>query len=484
MPKVPFKGFIGQTYKDSALQVATSETINWYLEKLDPNDAKSPEIFRPTPGTTFFTELSATGAVRGLYYDSSGRLYIVQNYQLFEVYEDGTYIFRGALNTSVNPVKMADNGFQLMIIDGTYGYIFTYATNTFQQITNPNFPTCNALIYQDSYFIVNETGTNRFHISAPLDGLEWDLDYASAEGCADNITNIINNNREIWLFGPQSYEVWYNSGQPDFPYARVPGSFSNVGLLATNSLTELNDVIFFLGGNKDGFGIVYMSDGYNVRRISTIPMEREITQYPSNEDAIASTYLQDGHFFYNLSFQGGNTTWSFDTTTGAWHKRTSYSTITNTENRWKILYTIFAFNQILATNYEGGDILILDPSSYTEEGSPIIRTRICPHLISSMNRVIYNSFQIDAQVGVGLPNVDTSAVGANPQVYLSYSDDGGMTYGNQVGVSLGRTGEYKTQLKWNRLGSSRDRVFKLTVSDPINPILIAAYLDVTECLHG
>ena len=49
----------------------------------------------------------------------------------------------------------------------------------------------------------------------------------------------------------------------------------------------------------------------------------------------------------------------------------------------------------------------------------------------------------------------------DPQIYLSWSDNKGVTYGNPVAQSLGKTGEYLTTISWNRLGMARDRVFKL-----------------------
>lgn len=483
MSKVQFKNFIGQSYKDDSPQLATSELINWFVEALDPDEAKSPVVLRPTPGQLEFVELSATGAIRGMYYDSLSQWFAVRGNQIFLISQDGTYVYKGSLNTINGPVKFADNGFQLIVIDGTYGYIYTYADGTFQQITSPNFPACDSVVYQDSFFIVNETGTNRVHTSNSLDGLTWDLNYGSAEGSADNVTSIISNNREIWVFGPQSYEVWYNSGEYPFPYTRVPGTFTSIGLLANNSLAEVNDDIFFLGA-QDGYGMIFKSNGYKVQRISTTPIEREIANYATPDDAIASVYLQDGHYFYCLSFQGGDTTWVYDVMTGKWHKRTSYNTTTNQEERWRALYITFAYNKIYCADYTGGVISEISTNYYDDNGAPIVRTRIAPHLTEGFNRIIYNSFQLDCQVGVGLGSVTSASTGYDPQAYLSFSDDGGMTYGNEIAVSIGRVGEYKTQVKWNRLGSSRDRVFKVKISAPIKTVLIGAWLDIQTCLHG
>lgn len=65
----------------------------------------------------------------------------------------------------------------------------------------------------------------------------------------------------------------------------------------------------------------------------------------------------------------------------------------------------------------------------------------------------------------------------NPWVILQYSDDGGQTWSNEYWRSPGGVGEYKTRVRWNRLGRSRDRVFRIVVSDPCKWILTDAMID-------
>jgi hypothetical protein len=59
---------------------------------------------------------------------------------------------------------------------------------------------------------------------------------------------------------------------------------------------------------------------------------------------------------------------------------------------------------------------------------------------------------------------------------LSWSDDGGRTFGNERKLSLGTTGEYKRRTVAYNLGYSRDRVYDLKVSDPVNRDIIGATL--------
>jgi hypothetical protein len=67
----------------------------------------------------------------------------------------------------------------------------------------------------------------------------------------------------------------------------------------------------------------------------------------------------------------------------------------------------------------------------------------------------------------------------DPQIMLRWSDDGGKTWSNEYWESAGQAGTYKTRAHWHRLGRSRDRIYEMVVSDPIDWRIIDAYLDAT-----
>jgi Neuraminidase (sialidase) len=68
----------------------------------------------------------------------------------------------------------------------------------------------------------------------------------------------------------------------------------------------------------------------------------------------------------------------------------------------------------------------------------------------------------------------------NPKVMLQWSDDGGFTWSNEYWKAVGRIGEYKASVDFTRLGMSRDRVFRMTVTDPVKWIIIGARMDVEK----
>jgi PKD repeat protein len=66
--------------------------------------------------------------------------------------------------------------------------------------------------------------------------------------------------------------------------------------------------------------------------------------------------------------------------------------------------------------------------------------------------------------------------GADPQVMLRLSNDGGKTWITEQWRSAGRVGEYLRRVRWNRLGCARRRVFEVSVTDPAPWKITGAYL--------
>jgi hypothetical protein len=95
--------------------------------------------------------------------------------------------------------------------------------------------------------------------------------------------------------------------------------------------------------------------------------------------------------------------------------------------------------------------------------------------------LFFNSIEIDVERGIGLgkPSSETQQ-GIDPQAMLQWSDDGGFTWSNESWMSYGRIGEYKARLRWTRLGMSRDRLFRIIVSDPNKCVMIAANANIEK----
>ncbi len=470
--------FVGPAYTDRSVNVNAQRCVNLFPEINDAG-GKNNVVLYGTPGLELFVNVSAN-PVRGMY-AFKDYLYVVSYNKFYEIRADGVVTEKGTLSTTSGRVSMADNGNQLMIVDGAYGYIYDASNNTFQQIGDPDFPGANQVVFLDGYFIINKPNTGSFMISALYDGTSWNaLDIATAEGDPDNLVALVNDHRQLWLFGKYSTEVFYNSGNADFPFERISGVFIEWGCVAPWSVAKLDNSIFWLAQNKYGQGVVVRADGYQPRIISTRAIEYQIAQYSTISDAFAFAYMDEGHAFYVLTFPTGNATWVYDAATGMWHERSSYNV-----GRWRVESYAYFNGFHMVGDFSNGNIYKMKMDVYSENGATIERIRTTRHIFDGdYVNVFHHRLQVDMETGVGL----ASGQGSDPQAMLDWSDDGGHTWSSEVwggigSVPVGGTGEYKKRLVWRRLGRSRDRIYRLKITDPVKVVIIGASLEVERGRH-
>lgn len=323
----------------------------------------------------------------------------------------------------------------------------------------------------DGYFIVNEGGTNRFFVS-DLDSFNINtLSFASAEASPDLVLAVAANNRNLWVFNEKSIEIYVNTGNADFPFERVQGGFLDVGCLAKYSVAQIDGTLFWLGRTKDGHGRVYAASGMSYKRISTHAIEQVIKSYGSPSSAVAYAYQDGGHSFYVLNFD--EATWVYDLTTGLWHERAYFRD--GSLERHRANFHTYSSNLGLhiVGDYATNDVYILDDTYYKDGDDEIVRLRAFPHISGGYKRVFCHKLQLDMETGIGL---DGGVQGSNPTVMLDWSDDGGHTWSSEqfalADAGSGQIGEYKTRVIWRRLGSFRDRVFRIKITDPVKVRLI------------
>ena len=237
------------------------------------------------------------------------------------------------------------------------------------------------------------------------------LDFASAEGSPDGLVSLIVDHREIWLFGTNSVEVWYDAGTSPFPLVPVQGAFNEVGCIAAFSVAKLDNGLFWLGADARGKGIVYRANGYTAERISTHAVEWQIQEYGNLSDAIAYTYQQDGHSFYVLIFPSANTTWVFDVATALWHERAAFINGSFTRHRSNCQMSFS--NEVVVGDHELGNIYAFDLEVFSDDGGVqkwLRSWRALPVGTNDLKRTAQHSLQLDAETGAINTSVTTPIV--------------------------------------------------------------------------
>ncbi len=327
----------------------------------------------------------------------------------------------------------------------------------------------------DNYFVYNRPNSQQWAATNPLGssvGPSYStpqLSFASAFGAPGNVVTLFCVNREVFLLGEQGSEVWIDVGSFPFPFQIIPGSNTQTGCAAPYSVANIGSTFAMVAQNKRGQGMIMMNQGYDFVRISTHSVEQTLLG-KTISDAIGYTFQLEGHEFYVVTFPSIDITWAFDIVTSKWHKWLSWDGQAYHRHIGSC-FTQFNGNPMVG-DYQNGNIYVLSNSIYTDNGSPIRRLRRAPHLVQDLQREFFSELQLQFQPGVGL----STGQGKDPQVMLRWSNDGGSTWSQEHWKSIGMQGKYKNRAIWRRLGMARDRIYEVSMTDPVKAVIVSANL--------
>ncbi len=415
-------------------------------------------------------------------------LYVVHGDQLKSLdsnYENETTLTTSTnkLSTNSGPVTMAhnfnqDGGLQLMVCDGTLGvgYIYDTDTEAFTRISEDEheFFGGGTVAAQDGYFISNRPGTHEFYTSAVNDGLTWDsLDVTTAEAKTSPLARMLSAYQNLWAFKGDSTEQFYNSGQEPL-FQRTSLALIELGLEAVHSLALLDNAILWLADDRT---VRLSRGGASANVVSTYHIARTIEKLTTISDAIGIGFMFNNHALYVLTFPADEKTLVYDISNNIWSEWKSYKEDgVQDDGRFRAnCYTEFNGDDIVG-DYRNNKLYKIDQSVYADDGQRIRRVRVFRGPKGENLTQFMNEFELDLDSGMGL----NSGQGSNPQAMLQISKDGGQTYGREIWADIGKRGKYATKVIWRRLGSARNPVFKVTISDPIPDVLVGAYLDAEQ----
>jgi hypothetical protein len=499
---------LGQAYVTRTINAADNRMVNLFPEAV-PEGGKEGGFLNRAPGLRLLATIGE-GPIRALWsHQTNGTdAYVVSGSEFYKVYPDFTYIKLGDVS-GTGPVSIADNGQQLFLACNPDAYVYDEPRNTFTRITDSDFAGAATVAYIDGYFTFNQPNSKIIWVTELLDGTVINpLAFGAAESSPDNVVALIANNREVWVFGTETTEVFYNAATTPFPLAPIQGAYNEIGCIAAFSVAKLDNSLFWLGSDPRGFGIVYRNQGYTGKRVSTHAIEFAIQSYGDVSDAIAYTYQQEGHAFYVLTFPTVGKTWVYDVSVNAWHERAGFVNGAFTRHRSNCQMNFDSLTVV--GDFENGNLYALDLDVYDDNGAAqkwLRSWRPIPSGQNNLKRTAQHTLQLDCETGIGLnlypeyfaeelltesgsflvtedglfltTSAYPEAPGYNPQAMLRWSDDAGHTWSDEHWTSMGRLGDYGYRSFWRRLGMTvklRDRVYEVSGTDPVKVSIVGAEL--------
>jgi len=597
MKQIPF--LVGHSAGVS-LNANAQQLVNLYFEP-DRIGGRSAHIGYPglksvlsLPDGIELSGKSPTMEVRGLHVMGDYLYAVCGNYVVrVDSSLNKSLISTTILSTSSGPVVMADNGYQLFIAENLdkLAYVYDSVAGTWTQINEDDYSFLGGhdVAHQDGYFISSAVDSDTFYISSfnganESDALApWDpLQMYVANAKPGNIVRIISDHRELWVFKQYSTEVFYNSGDLDLTFRRMPRGNLEVGCASRNSVVALDNTLYWLADDRT----IRRANGFTPEIISPPQIASQINRYSVVDDAVAFAWTEAGKKFYQITFPSADETWCYEVSTGIWSKRASYRdnfTMDTDDGRHRANCYAFFNGKHYVGDYSNGRLYEMDRETYTDNRHRIRRVAVGMPLLNDRQNFILDSFEVEFEAGVGLTPVsdadpdgvclsqkpgsggvqnltingplasggvadmgtarhvtitstaddsgrsftisgtdaygeavtetlagpdagmvegaipfatvtqvsidDNSAgnitvgsassvmPGEDPQAMLQFSKDGGHTWSYELWKSIGKIGEYTRRARWNRLGVSRSRTFRLVITDPVKVVILAAYFN-------
>ena len=460
MRRIPFPT---ESYQHSSPPLSAKRLVNYYAEEA-PTDARSQVVLMPTQGLVTWHNLD-NGPIKAMNSDLPGRIYVVSGDRFYRITDGTTFEDLGSVGLSMPDVNGLDTYIPTIAVGPTAVVVCVPPNVWTADHTGPinqlggTFPAegASSVTYLDGYFVFTQAGHGGpFFICRLLDPTDFDaLDFAYADAFPNDVRRVVTHRGELWFLGFSGFEVWYDSGDADFPFRRRAGGVTKHGTATHKSMAMGDDSVWWFGID----GNIYRSNGYAAVRVSTHAIEKIIEGLSFSTLVSALTYTQDGHLFYVMNFTGRSL--AYDVATKQWADRVSGAD----GSRWRC--NAVAGNMItpIFGDSLSGQLMLMAPG-ITELGVGILRQVTMPPLWAGTSRAFCHRLEIEMEVPAALLSV-----------LVEWSDDGGTTWKGHRVIDVSAITAARRRVVTTRLGSFHERTFRLTMNGAA-PVLYAVDADI------
>jgi hypothetical protein len=297
---------------------------------------------------------------------------------------------------------------------------------------------------------------------------------------------------QILIMGSVVTEIWTDLGLQLFPYQRNSGYTIDYGCLNPATIAASDDFVVWLGSNEKSGPTIMMCSGSGVQQISSDGINYTLSTMVNPENSHGFIFKQAGHMFYQITFPDpkDNVTYIYD------FNAKSFYTLCDTNQNYHIARRVAYFNNdYYFISFNDNNLYQLSGEINTADGEEIPRIIItAPSAMPDRNPFIINNLTFPIKQGedtgeeIGSYAVDSyiidndgnylidndgdqiiyqvmdySAIASatsNSRVDLSTSSDGGVTFGNPVGIYLNSTGHRRNIFKYYNLGRYNEVTFQ------------------------
>jgi hypothetical protein len=374
----------------------------------------------------------------------------------------GTMTVQGALGGGDRITIASNNASTPNIVAvtdlGAFNLFTNSAPTSFADADLPTSPGPTSVAFQAGYFFFSYADGRIF--ASGVNAVTIDsTHFTTYQERPGGVTRLIPFRGDLLAMGPFAVGIYRNTANPTgFPYSLL--DTIGKGLISKFAVAGHEngwvDELLWVGDDN----VVYHLQGYAPVPVSTPDVVRSIEAVEDKDDLDAVVYMAGAHAFWAIS--GPGFTWEFNLSTGQWHERESYH-----RKRWRAQCSIRHQGRWLVGDTVSGNLFAVDGDVQTEDGGPLIMEAWSIPAAAFPARIAYPRAEFDVVVGQGRANGE-DPIETAPRIAISWSDDGGASFGAPLLRELGGEGEFQTRITLNRTGLAgpQGRVWKVVVSDP------------------
>ena len=443
-------------------QEGAGRLVNGYAVKTEQG-ARSPILWKRSAGLRQILNITGHAHCRGFIFVGTTLLVVLDERVYAVTLSGGVFAAAnlGALAGS-DPVTIARNNAATPNIvavcqAGTFNLFVDAAPTAF---ADGDLPALNSVSGMNGY-IIGTTGSGEVWASK-LNSVSVESDaFTAAQMKPDGLRRGVAFRGEFFAMGDNSIQIYDETGDSPFPLrykTTIPRGICGTFAVAGFEDGWANELLWVGEDN-----VVYQLAGYAPQPVSNDDVSRAIASAADRALIEAYVYMDGRSAFWGIT-SPGEWTWELNLTTAAWNERQSYQ-----RADWRARFSVKAFDRWIAGDDMTGKLFAIEETCQREDGDPLIWLLDSGSNAAFPARVVIPRIDLDFTAAVGHAPGDVP-IETDPVVMISWSLDGGYTYGNEVRRALGKQGQGDRLVTVTSIGMTKAKGvrIRLRISDPVH----------------
>lgn len=292
----------------------------------------------------------------------------------------------------------------------------------------------------------------------------------------DRTVRVTEFGGNVWSFGTFSYDIFSRTGNRLKPYSSPKSATGKIGLASGDSLSIIDDYMFWLGSGDTSTNGIYMATKTGgITRISDDGIEEIIRHWKYQGYARGFSYSDKGNLFYFITSEADNMTLGYNASTKKWF---SCGTGDNGQiSYWDVSHVCYGYdNEIYFGSRTSNAICKFDRDICIDYmGRPITRLWQSPVYIDNLKNFKIVKLVIDVESGISTSYIEPC------KLFIQLSWTGGTSWPTErIDKELGVKGKYGQTVAIHGGGVGKNLCIRVGTSDHVPIKMYQIRMDIEE----